>query len=213
MGLSSQIFQLFISVFQVDDILCNLPLNQRDKGFWIHQHGIGVMLATNFGLHVTYDLSSQIILNISSSFHGKVCGLCGNYNGDTTDDFRCPNGLLSVNATAFGETWKDSSLGTPCQSKCQGDFCSPCQQKNIYERERFCGMLLIRGGPFSSCHRQVDPLGYFSNCVQDLCQAQGKISVLCNNLQSYVTVCQSMGITGMNWRSNRVCRKYGNACT
>ncbi|XP_040183020.1 IgGFc-binding protein-like [Rana temporaria] len=163
------------------------------------------MLSTDFGLRVSYDLASQVLVNISSSFHGQMCGLCGNYNGYPDDDLRLPGGSLEINTTAFGETWKDSSLGLPCQSKCQGDFCPPCQHKSIYGGEKYCGMLLTASGPFSTCHSHVDPLGFFSNCLHDLCQAHGKTNALCNNLQSYVTVCQYMGITAMKWRSSKVC--------
>lgn len=197
----------------MNDIVYNLPLDRQDKGFWVHQHGISVMLSTDFGLQVSYDLASQVVVNISSSFYGQMCGLCGNYNGYPDDDLRLPGGSLEINTTAFGETWKDSSLGLPCQSKCQGDFCPPCQHKIIYGGEKYCGMLLTDSGPFSTCHSHVDPLGFFSNCLHDLCQAHGNTNALCNNLQSYVTVCQYMGITAMKWRSSKVCRKSWNFVT
>nr|DBA15730.1 TPA: hypothetical protein GDO54_003201 [Pyxicephalus adspersus] len=189
----------------VNDISYSLPLDHQDKGFWVEQHGISVLLATNFGLQVTYDLDSQVMLNISSSFHGQVCGLCGNYNGDTTDDFRLPDGLLEINPTAFGGTWKDDSLGLPCRSKFQERSCPPCQHKSVYDSDKYCGILLLEDGPFSACHNHLDPLGHFNNCVHDLCQTCGKARALCNSLQGYMAVCQSMGITGMEWRKSSMC--------
>ncbi|XP_002731864.2 uncharacterized protein LOC100373759 [Saccoglossus kowalevskii] len=47
-----------------------------------------------------------------SDYRGKLCGLLGNYNGDTHDDFQKPDGTIADNVSDFGESWK--VLGTSC---------------------------------------------------------------------------------------------------
>ncbi|XP_002739642.1 C-reactive protein-like [Saccoglossus kowalevskii] len=47
-----------------------------------------------------------------SDYRGKLCGLLGNYNGDSHDDFQKPDGTIADNAIDFGESWK--VLGTSC---------------------------------------------------------------------------------------------------
>lgn len=42
---------------------------------------------------------------VISSYQDKLCGLCGNYDGDTKDDFRKPDGSLANNANDFGHSW------------------------------------------------------------------------------------------------------------
>ncbi|XP_077861977.1 vitellogenin-like [Saccoglossus kowalevskii] len=39
-------------------------------------------------------------------YRGKMCGLLGNGDGDATNDFQKPNGVIVKNVTEFGESWK-----------------------------------------------------------------------------------------------------------
>ena len=39
------------------------------------------------------------------SYQNKLCGLCGDYNGNSKDDFRTPSGNLVDKATEFGNSW------------------------------------------------------------------------------------------------------------
>ena len=49
---------------------------------------------TDFGLEVAFDGSDAVTVVVPSSYSDNMCGLCGNYNGGTEDDWtvgpRCP---------------------------------------------------------------------------------------------------------------------------
>lgn len=48
------------------------------------------------------------LLNVSilfDSYEDKLCGLCGDYNGDAKDDFRTPTGELVQSPKDFGNSW------------------------------------------------------------------------------------------------------------
>lgn len=48
------------------------------------------------------------ILHVSTPFYSyedKLCGLCGDYNGDHKDDFRTPTGELVQSPKDFGNSW------------------------------------------------------------------------------------------------------------
>ncbi|OCT73505.1 hypothetical protein XELAEV_18036482mg [Xenopus laevis] len=192
---------------QVNSNVFNLPLNLGNRGIWVFQHGLKVGLRTAFGLQVTYDLNHEVLLYISSSYYGQVCGLCGNYNGNSKDEFQLPDGSLASEVTTFGSAWQEKLPGTICNSGCgsPGNPCPACPQQSLYEKEAFCGVLLTEGGPFTPCRDRVDPTVYISNCVSDLCRAGGNISALCYSIQSYVSVCQNAGITDIQWRTKDFC--------
>ncbi|XP_075697036.1 IgGFc-binding protein-like [Rhinoderma darwinii] len=191
---------------QVNDVSFNLPLNLQESGIWVWQHGVNILLSTKFGLEVISDLAFQTIVKITSSFYGKVCGLCGNYNGDNEDDFPHLDGSQRIDETAFGEAWKDRSLGITCKDQCLGDLCPRCEKGGSYEGNNLCGLLLAEDGLFSACHKDVDPIGYFDKCVLDMCREEGDSRVLCNSLQSYAAMCQHVGNTKITWRSESFCR-------
>lgn len=53
------------------------------------------------------------VLNVfltGSDYHGKLCGLLGNYDGDKTNDFMKPDGSIVQDVTEFGESWKSLDL-------------------------------------------------------------------------------------------------------
>lgn len=193
----------------MNDVSFNLPLDLQKSGVWVWQHGINVLLTTEFGLEVIYDPAFQTIVKITSSFYGQVCGLCGNYNGNNTDDYPHPDGTLAIDEAEFGVAWKDGSLGRTCENLCLGVLCPKCEKSTLYEDKNLCGLLLAEDGLFGACHGHVDPKGYFDMCVLSLCQEKGDLRALCNSLQSYVAVCQNVGITKINWRNESLCREFG----
>lgn len=55
-----------------------------------------------------FTISLPIILSLIfliCSYRDLLCGLCGNYDGDTKDDFRKPDGSLTTNPNEFGHSW------------------------------------------------------------------------------------------------------------
>lgn len=56
------------------------------------------------------------------SYQNKLCGLCGNYDGDTKDDFRKPDGSLAENANDFGHSWNMNPEWVLQRCKCKETF-------------------------------------------------------------------------------------------
>ena len=59
------------------------------------------ILETDFGLEVEWDGDNSVDVYVNSSLADQVCGLCGNFNGDDSDDFTNPNGTLVSNILAI----------------------------------------------------------------------------------------------------------------
>ncbi|NXF41759.1 FCGBP protein, partial [Nyctibius bracteatus] len=88
-------------IVRVDSISHHLPAILSKGRVQVHQHGMGVLLQTDFGLVVRYDLLHHVTVTVPQSYQGHLCGLCGNYNGQHNDDFLLPNGQQAPNAVAF----------------------------------------------------------------------------------------------------------------
>uniref|UniRef100_A0A8C3PP65 VWFD domain-containing protein n=1 Tax=Calidris pygmaea TaxID=425635 RepID=A0A8C3PP65_9CHAR len=190
---------------QVDSVSHHLPVTLSQGRVWVHQHGMDVLLQTDFGLVIRYDLLHHVTVTVPQSYQGHLCGLCGNYNGQQDDDFLLPGGQLAPDAVAFGSAWKTSKA--PCSDDCSQDDCPVCseEKKAVLQKSNYCGLLTVPEGPFGSCHHLIDPTLYFQTCLHDVCLAKGDTQVLCQSIQSYATTCQDAGGIIGAWRRPSFC--------
>uniref|UniRef100_A0A3Q1K905 VWFD domain-containing protein n=1 Tax=Anabas testudineus TaxID=64144 RepID=A0A3Q1K905_ANATE len=117
----------------------------------------------------------------------KTCGLCGNFNGNSNDDFLTPTGQIVTTPDEFGTAWKVAGNYT-CSDGC-GSSCHHCSNEQPARAQ--CQVLQAADGPFSFCHEQVDPTPYFNDCVFDVCVSGSRSQdLLCRAMQAYVSKCQ-----------------------
>lgn len=162
----------------------------------------------DFGLVVSYDWDCQLALSLPTRFQGQVYGLCGNYNGNATDDFLTPDGEQAPNVVEFANSWKLDDGDFLCEDGCQ-DNCPSCTpgQAQHYEGDRLCGMLTKPNGPFAACHDALSPWPFLKECVYDLCVLNGDRSSLCRSLSAYAQACLELGVSIKDWRSPANCRE------
>ncbi|NXU24505.1 FCGBP protein, partial [Thalassarche chlororhynchos] len=189
----------------VDSISHHLPAILSNGRVQVHQHGMGVLLQTDFGLIIRYDLVYHVTVTVPQSYQGHLCGLCGNYNGQRNDDFLLPSGQQAPNAMVFGSAWKTPDVS--CNDDCPKDDCPVCteEKKVVLQKPNYCGILTAPKGPFHSCHHLINPALYFQACLHDLCLAEGDTRVLCQSIQSYATACQDAGVIIEAWRRPSFC--------
>nr|XP_019606872.1 PREDICTED: IgGFc-binding protein [Rhinolophus sinicus] len=175
------------------------------------QHGLDMVIETDFGLRVAYDLMYNVRVTIPGNYYQQMSGLCGYYNGDPTDDFRKPDGSQAGDANEFGNSWEEVVPGSPCLPlpTCKpGENCNPecapaLQEK--YQQEEFCGFISSLTGPLAACQMLLDPQGLVEDCVFDLCVGGGNQDILCSNIQAYVSACQAAGVHVEPWRTESFC--------
>ncbi|XP_078509945.1 IgGFc-binding protein-like [Lissotriton helveticus] len=196
-------------IVRVDRINNNLPLTLNDGNIRVYQHGIQSIVETDFGLVVSYDLVYHVVVTVPGHYKGQLEGLCGNYNGNTKDEFMLPSKTLAPDATKFGTGWRVRIAGVKCNEVCggSGNACPVCPdaKKNIFKQDNYCGFLKLGSGPLSACYATINPDVYYNNCMFDLCEGNGDQNVLCHSIQSYVAACQAAGITIQPWRSDSFC--------
>ncbi|XP_069394027.1 IgGFc-binding protein isoform X1 [Paralichthys olivaceus] len=191
----------------VNGIFNYLPLSRNDGAVQVYQEGQHYVIATDFGLLVTYDLVYHVTVTVPGNYRNKVCGLCGNFNGDRKDDFQMPNHKIAESVNLFGKSWKVTIPGVVCNDGCEGDFCPKCDQarRAVFSKPTYCGILTAPKGPFAVCHSKLDPQLYFDDCVFDVCASNGDGKVLCNSVAAYAFNCHNAGVDVKNWRTPSFC--------
>uniref|UniRef100_A0A3B3CSU8 Alpha-tectorin-like n=1 Tax=Oryzias melastigma TaxID=30732 RepID=A0A3B3CSU8_ORYME len=189
-------------VAEVNGITRNLPVLLNESRVSIYTSGSRVFVSTDFGLTVTFDSYSTVVITVPPNYRGKVCGLCGNFNGNRNDDFRTPNGTAVTTTDAFGASWKVPGNYT-CSDGC-GSSCPQCTDDQAARAQ--CEVIQAPEGPFSFCHEHIDPEPYFNDCVFDVCvSGNAGNDLLCRAIEAYVSACQSANIRIYPWRQNTTC--------
>lgn len=189
---------------QVNGISMNLPFAYKNK-VKTYISGINCLIETDFDLTVSYDLYGNAKVILPSTYANSVCGLCGNANQDPSDDFTMKDGKQTKEVTQFANSWKLKEVPR-CSAGCSTN-CPVCSstEKQIYEADRYCGILIRQDGPFRHCHAVIDPTYYFDECVFDTCQFKGQANVLASAISAYVSDCQAQSVQIEQWRAPSFC--------
>ena len=135
----------------------------------------------------------------------QTVGLCGNFNGDNTDDFSLPQGGPPVaTAVQFADGWKvHPYCATPGEIT---DTCQTSPQRKPWA-QRECN--IIASSLFAPCHHVVPHHEYLDRCIFDACACDmgGDCECLCTAVAAYAYQCAINGIS-VNWRTDNFCRKY-----
>ncbi|XP_077193122.1 IgGFc-binding protein-like isoform X2 [Paroedura picta] len=189
----------------LNGLLINLPYNIEHGRVSIYYQGWDLVIKTEFGLTVRFDWKNNIHLKVPGTYAGRLCGLCGNFNGFRDDDMQNQRGVSVPNPRDFGRTWKLRDI--PGCTEMEKKECADIGQVELTQRKgKECGILLDQHGPFRDCHSKVLPTLYFRDCVFDHCSNRADKSVICRIISSYVAACQAAGAKINEWRSPSFCR-------
>ncbi|KPP67350.1 zonadhesin-like [Scleropages formosus] len=165
-----------------------------------------VTLQTPFGLTVRWDGNHYAQISVPSSYFDQMCGLCGDYDGNSNNDFTKPDGSLAGSSNDFGNSWQtEEDEDDRCESDNKPEPpCNPSLEAEVSKPEK-CGKLNDTQGPFRDCVKVVDPRPYFLSCVYDMCRYEGLLQTLCDQLQAYTDACLSAGAPVHQWREPHFC--------
>ncbi|XP_077112444.1 IgGFc-binding protein-like [Ranitomeya variabilis] len=190
---------------RVDNALRQLPIVLLNGTLVLFQSGNTVVVQLGNDMQLLYDWNHYLLMELTRRYAGKMCGMCGNYNQDPTDDFQTPEKTLAPNAIAFGASWTVED-NTVCWNDCRGP-CLSCPPNSAakYSSVDYCGLISKDDGPFSDCHTVVDPKMYLENCVFDVCVNGGFKKILCDAVQAYAETCQRAEVAIKDWRQVAGC--------
>ncbi|KAL0968924.1 hypothetical protein UPYG_G00273790, partial [Umbra pygmaea] len=155
------------------------------------------------GKHISiiWDLGTRLQVHISSYYRDRVCGLCGNYDGNLNNDLVSSNNQLEVGSAHFGNSWK---VKPSCADATQP--APPCSNNivKLVAVEQSCRVLT--NDLFKDCNRLVDPDPYVEMCVEAACSCPsvGDCTCYCDAIAAYAQACSERGVA-VSWRTNDLC--------
>ncbi|XP_076461744.1 uncharacterized protein LOC143294198 [Babylonia areolata] len=170
--------------------------------FTVREVGEFVYIDTPFGLSIQWDKGTRVYVRLETQHMGKVEGLCGNFNGDQTDDFTGPTGgLPAAKATTFGDSWRVHQYCTPATQV--ADPCANDPQRQTWAQTQ-CSV--ISSDVFLPCHAVEPYQKYLDRCIYDSCGCDlgGDCGCLCTAIAAYAHVCATKGFP-IDWRRPDLC--------
>eukprot|EP00079_Xenopus_tropicalis_P034876 XP_017948647.1 PREDICTED: mucin-2 [Xenopus tropicalis] len=175
--------------------------DQLDSPFQIRNSSIYLIIKVSNGIVLTWDKKTSIIIKVTPSFQNKLCGLCGNYDGNSLNDFNTRGHFQVADLIEFGNSWK---LYPTCPEITS--IPEPCEMNPFRKTwaQRKCSIILSE--VFQPCHAQVDPSSYYDACVKDSCGCNegGDCDCFCTAVAMYAQACLAQCVC-VEWRNPNLC--------
>ncbi|XP_074481538.1 mucin-5B-like [Sebastes fasciatus] len=167
----------------------------------VHKMGIYLVVTIKVGLVLMWDQKTSLFIKLGPQYQGQVCGLCGNYDGNSRNDFTTRSQETVADVLEFGNSWKVSS-GCP-NAQLLTDPCASNRYREAWAQKQ-CS--IITSVTFQGCHSQVDPGPYYDSCVRDscACDSGGDCECLCTAVATYAKICNEAGAC-VKWRKPKLC--------
>ncbi|XP_073410445.1 uncharacterized protein [Dendrobates tinctorius] len=169
--------------------------------FKVRQMGLYLVVEAGNGVTLIWDKKTSISIKLDAKFEGKVCGLCGNYDGNAANDYITRSQSVVGDVAEFGNSWKLSS-NYPDAVEIK-DTCASNPYRKAWSQKQ-CSV--ITSGAFVSCHGLVDPVKYYDACVNDACSCDsgGDCDCFCTAVAAYAQACSEAGQC-IHWRTPNIC--------
>ncbi|KAJ7411355.1 hypothetical protein BTVI_50229 [Pitangus sulphuratus] len=109
-----------------------IPMPFSLKSILIEDTCTYFQVTSKLGLTLKWNWADTLLLDLEETYKGKICGLCGNYDGSEkndliSDDQECPNNMEYMECgNSCADTCADPERSKICKAPCtDGCFCPP----------------------------------------------------------------------------------------
>ncbi|XP_076996936.1 zonadhesin isoform X2 [Tamandua tetradactyla] len=195
----------------IDGRQVSLPARTQIQGVSITAEGLYTVFTTNFGLSVKFDGRHLLEIQVPQSNYNRLCGLCGNFNGEKDDELLMPNDELARNDIEFGNSWKEKDDTDP---DCQPDnrdqlahqvkLSENCNPVNLARAQLHC-QAAFQNPSWGRCASLVPSRPFLFGCIHSFCELGDLKWALCDSLQNFEAACWAHGLRTPNWRNSSFC--------
>nr|XP_054607227.1 SCO-spondin-like [Nothobranchius furzeri] len=180
-----------------------LPKTYSGSGLTMEKMGLFVSLSSQLGVTVLWDGGMRVYVRLVAHLRGRVGGLCGNFDGNSENDFTTRQGIEESTPELFGNSWKVTLSCPDVENQDLRDPCALNAHRVLWARKR-CAVLTQE--LFSLCHAEVPFHQFYDWCVFDACgcDSGGDCECLCTAIAAYAEECNRRGIY-IRWRSQELC--------
>ncbi|XP_061607135.1 alpha-tectorin isoform X3 [Phyllopteryx taeniolatus] len=160
-------------------------------------------------IRVRYNRFNTLSVSMGARLQDKLCGLCGNFNGDPGDDYITSTGGEAASALELAQSWKTNGMQHRCDETQYVALARSCDNSAVLalQREDTCLKLTEPKGFFQPCHGLLDPRPFYQSCYLDGCYNQRGAQV-CGSLAAYAEACRSMGVLTTKWIAQENCSEW-----
>lgn len=176
--------------------------------------GQAVSITTPKGINVLWDGGSYVEVEVPVALRGRTCGLCGNFNGNATDDLTTKDGRRVATADLMALSWATGraricSRRMKAQQEAQNKSLGTTRSQRLtcpVSRSKALGRCsLLNSTSFQPCHATNAVDKYYESCILDMCECRPGRRCECDTLQAYARVCQRLGTPVLDWRNQSKC--------
>nr|XP_044995578.1 von Willebrand factor [Jaculus jaculus] len=186
------------------------------------ESGRYVLLLLGRGVSVLWDRHLSVSVALKQTFQERVCGLCGNFDGNQNNDLTSNTLQVEEDPVDFGDSWKVSPQCANTRKVPLDKSPATCHDNILKQTmvDSYCRTLT--SDIFQDCNKLVDPEPYLDICIYDTCSCEsiGDCACFCDTIAAYAHVCAQHGQV-VAWRTATLCpqsceernvRESGYAC-
>lgn len=197
-----------------------------------------VVTLDSIGASLKWDGGLLVQVQASESLWNRTAGLCGNMNGDNTDDMTSKDGARPKSIVTLASSWKAQSIGgtlfiddksfsplasiykrfvslsETCDEYPSIEHSCNARAEVADEASRFCSTLLA-DRRYQVCSSVMDLSVLETACRWDYCgcKHEDKKKCACDTMSVYIRQCAHKGIIKkMEWRDDATCREEFSLC-
>uniref|UniRef100_A0A9J7XSW5 Uncharacterized protein n=1 Tax=Cyprinus carpio carpio TaxID=630221 RepID=A0A9J7XSW5_CYPCA len=190
-----------INLFFGEEDVKVIESNGTEYRYQISSAGIYVVIEVEGLLNLIWDKKTSVMIQLNQILKGKVCGLCGNFDGNANNDFMKHNGEVVTDPEDFGNSWK---VKPSCPDVT--NVLHPCDANPHRHAWAIKQCRIITSHVFADCHSLVDSGPYYDACERDTCACDsgGDCDCLCTAVAAYAAECRKRGAC-VAWRRPNFC--------